>query len=658
MTQYYSRTDINYAGDSNFTIPFSYIDKDDISVYVNDEFITTWTWLNDSQINISSTLTTGDVITIKRNTPIDEKIVTYQNMSMVLSDDNLNLSQDQMLNAVQEIWDNNLDTTAISREALTKANTAVSTANSANSKADNAVSTANTASSNASTALSNSQTAINTANSASNTATSASNTATAASNKVDEFGETIEVVIEAAEKIGELEEAVQTAVDAASTASDKADLASDKADLASDKADDAIAAADRAEAVIPSQTGQNGKFLSTNGTNTSWETVDLSSKQDTLVSGTNIKTINNNTILGSGNLDIDALPSQTGQSGKFLTTNGTAASWEKVLTHNLFDFKWTDHLINDQSWLRADNFTWQDGTVYIESYNHLVDDIDGITADTETIGSYLVTFYRATDGHKIVLADQETIVDNIYSETGIAWYYILDIANTRYKLPRTKFGFEGLRTDVGDLIEAGLPNITGTFGPVGQSGTVATGAFSKGSNAGPLANSGDNDPSITFDASRSNPTYGNSDTVQEQATQMYLYFYVGEFNQTATEQTAGLNSELFNNKADVDLTNCTTLATVHCVVETYVNGTSWYRIYDDGWCEQGGNIYIGSDGATVSLLKNYINTNYNVQCTGRDKYSEVLYVKSKSTTSFTMYTGDDSTFNASWIDWYAKGYIA
>ena len=71
MTQYYSRTDINYAGDSNFTIPFSYIDKDDISVYVNDEFITTWTWLNDSQINISSTLTTGDVITIKRNTPID-----------------------------------------------------------------------------------------------------------------------------------------------------------------------------------------------------------------------------------------------------------------------------------------------------------------------------------------------------------------------------------------------------------------------------------------------------------------------------------------------------------------------------------------------------------------------------------------------------------
>jgi len=56
----------------------------------------------------------------------------------------------------------------------------------------------------------------------------------------------------------------------------------------------------------------------------------LANKQDALVSGTNIKTINSNSILGSGNLDIDALPSQTNNSGKFLTTNGTTASWGNV----------------------------------------------------------------------------------------------------------------------------------------------------------------------------------------------------------------------------------------------------------------------------------------------------------------------------------------
>lgn len=56
----------------------------------------------------------------------------------------------------------------------------------------------------------------------------------------------------------------------------------------------------------------------------------LAGKQDTLVSGTNIKTINNESLLGNGNLEVDALPSQTGQSGKFLTTDGTNASWADV----------------------------------------------------------------------------------------------------------------------------------------------------------------------------------------------------------------------------------------------------------------------------------------------------------------------------------------
>lgn len=55
-----------------------------------------------------------------------------------------------------------------------------------------------------------------------------------------------------------------------------------------------------------------------------------SGKQDALVSGTNIKTVNNNSLLGAGNINIDSLPAQTGQSGKFLTTDGTDASWATV----------------------------------------------------------------------------------------------------------------------------------------------------------------------------------------------------------------------------------------------------------------------------------------------------------------------------------------
>ena len=57
-----------------------------------------------------------------------------------------------------------------------------------------------------------------------------------------------------------------------------------------------------ADNVMPTQTGNNGKYLMTNGSTVSWESIG------------------------------DSLPSQTGKSGKFLTTNGTSASWDDAVT--------------------------------------------------------------------------------------------------------------------------------------------------------------------------------------------------------------------------------------------------------------------------------------------------------------------------------------
>ena len=107
MTQFYARSDTAYSGNSIFTVPFPYISKEHIKVYINDEETTNYQFLNDTQINITDSLINDDIVSIRRITPIDEKIVTYQNMSMVLNDDNLNLSQDQSINAIQELYDNN-----------------------------------------------------------------------------------------------------------------------------------------------------------------------------------------------------------------------------------------------------------------------------------------------------------------------------------------------------------------------------------------------------------------------------------------------------------------------------------------------------------------------------------------------------------------------
>lgn len=275
MTQYYSRTDINYAGDSNFTIPFTYISKDDVHVYVNDTEISTWTWLNDSQINITSTLQTGDVISIRRSTPIDEKIVTYQNMSMVLNDNNLNLSQDQLLDAVQEVYDNNVifkadteasfnaykDTVDTAITAIdAKANTAISTANTAKSTADTAKSTADTALANSATAVSNSETAISTANAASTAANNAVSTANTASTNASTAVSTANSASSAASTAVSTANSASTA---ASNAVSTANTASTNASTAINKADEAIAIAQTAvsQGITPATTSQIGGII-------------------------------------------------------------------------------------------------------------------------------------------------------------------------------------------------------------------------------------------------------------------------------------------------------------------------------------------------------------------------------------------------------------
>lgn len=266
---------------------------------------------------------------------------------------------------------------------------------------------------------------------------------------------------------------------------------------------------------------------------------------------------------------------------KLGTTDIAGISTHTILNaHSLFDFKWSDHEIDDMSWLRADTYSWQSGNTYTLAYNHLVADIQGKTAETETIGSYTVTFYRATDGHKICLADQESIVLNIYNSYGIAWYYILDTANTQFKFPRTKYGFEGLRTNVGNNINESLPtpshthtrgdmNITGDLKVAGSNGGLDgfSGAFYAGDSLSQAVSYGQGgsykgkfDASRSWTGSTSQPNglpsvYQNNAPVQERATQMYLYFYVGDYSQTAIEQTAGLNAELFNNKLDLNASN-------------------------------------------------------------------------------------------------------
>lgn len=90
------------------------------------------------------------------------------------------------------------------------------------------------------------------------------------------------------------------------------------------------------------------------------------------------------------------------------------------------------------------------------------------------------------------------------------------------------------------------------------------------------------------------------------------------------------------------------------VVTTYKSGTSWYRVWSDGWVEQGGYVNKTRDVAcTITLPKAMKDTNYttaNGMFYGNGDNNPAM-ITSISTTSITMKT-------ASWgygLSWYVCG---
>ena len=348
----------------------------------------------------------------------------------------------------------------------------------------------------------------------------------------------------------------------------------------------------------------------------------------------------------------------------------------------LFDFKFCDHIIDNICWVNADNYDWVDGTRYTSAYQHLVDDFTDAQAEqgqldiendtivpsySETIGSYTIYYYLAHDEHKIILPDQATTAENIYAESGISWYYLLDTGNSRFKLPRTKHGFVGYRTEPGEYVPAGLPNITGTSGWIKIYGTGATGAFLKSTTSSQAytgtSSQASTSGNIVLDASDSNPIYGNSDTVQPPATQMLLYFYVGNqvINQDMIDVSA-INTEL-SNKADKDLSNVD--SKIDYVVETQAptaeNNYTWYRLYKSGWVEQGGKMATAGTNTTVQLLKEMDNTTYHCLIsmdapTNPASAYSIWYTYDQHSTYFKYYmSGGSSTYP---FFWEVKGFAA
>lgn len=214
--------------------------------------------------------------------------------------------------------------------------------------------------------------------------------------------------------------------------------------------------------------------------------------------------------------------------------------------------------------------------------------------------------------------------------------------------------------------KAGLPNIdsdTNWVNATGGTETAATntntlsnkGVFGGTNSQGGHGISGNN-YSINwrrFDASISNAIYGASDTVTPAHTTLYPWVVAYTAAISASEAQAAEFTGALSGKANTDLSNID--VDIDYVVEYKINSDgSWYRKYKSNWVVQGGisSTIAGGATATITLLKPYANTTYNIMVQPVGAYTAIgeanNTIPTKTTTSFVIACGQAATQAFSW----------
>lgn len=288
--------------------------------------------------------------------------------------------------------------------------------------------------------------------------------------------------------------------------------------------------------------------------------------------------------------------------------------------------------IVDANWLKSAG-QWNDGSVYEAVYNELTEDYATGTNEEDTIDGITISYKLTAKKRRICMPDQITNITDLFAATGIAWYYVLDTANTQFRLPQSKYGFVGSRNNVGGYVKESLPNITGDVHPTDDSGFLYTtgtadGAFTQGSIVGVkglnIASSGSY-RSLKFNAALSSVAYQDGAPVQERAIEAYLYFKVGNTTENAQTINVGIITNTLAGKADTDLNNVTAAgkkSVVDWVMPDYSAGiavnNATYTAPSKGWVYvgiQGGNISVSVNGTRQQFAQPSLPNSYNATLT-------------------------------------------
>ena len=308
-------------------------------------------------------------------------------------------------------------------------------------------------------------------------------------------------------------------------------------------------------------------------------------------------------------------------------------------------------------------------------------------------------FWKYIQDKNLVKTEEEW--QSIYSAQGWCPFYSDGDGIDTFRMPSPPLYIKGAdNLTVGQYIEAGLPNIVGKFDPpvIPGHADFCEGAFF-GTNNRP--NDGahrigsaeiNGGWGFGFDASRSSPIYGKSNTVTPETSKMLFGIWaISAPQQPIPDATVeGIISELgvaSNNALEAITTAEAAInglngvvrsvnglgpnvaGNVHLegiVVERWAYNGSWYRKYSDGWIEQGGYRSEYQSGyITIPFFVPFVYTplhaNYMMAWIGGaydpNNYRISEFIDCVTTTGMNVFQkgGDNSMFIRPGY-WYACGY--
>ncbi len=310
--------------------------------------------------------------------------------------------------------------------------------------------------------------------------------------------------------------------------------------------------------------------------------------------------------------------------------------------YTLFDSKYSETPLYNSSWLLSSSMYYS-GTVYVTAYEALMVEYNSEVEAGTTVDLPAGTKYTKR-GLSVKLSTEEfTDFD-----------FVLNTSDETFRLP-LKNGTEGMfggNAVVGNGMALGLTNGSQTAGlatmayhaGVTDRGTLIAipGAYGASIGITTVTSTGINGPNasgVTTDPAKSGLVVANAGVVPDGWA---LYFYVGETVQNANLINAGRFEEQFSQRK--------------VVVETYKNGFSWYRVWSDGWIEQGGHLTVNVAATNVQLLKQYKDATYTTVGCQANTNNAGFHTINVAALSATHIQIRQTAVGTPIVNWYACGY--